>query len=270
MPVAFIPLRLSWKRALLFPTQGCDSWAKLRHGGWWLLLCPPLGWLLALGYRRAVALRLADGVEPALPSWQGQHLDTLWQGGKAVAVILTYFAPFLTLYWVLAVPDAATLWEHRQEAGWFLFLLPWLLPVTLPALVLGSPRWHPWMTFTPAAVVILAALFVLTTFLLPAAFLQVSLHRRFRYALRLDRVIKLVVATPRLYVEAWLVSLLATAAAALSGPLMPWGIFWSYLVIGFTFNEALVFSGQPGVSERFANSIWLPPEQRGVEHTRSQ
>ena len=89
--------------------------------------------------------------------------------------------------------------------------------------------------------------------------MQVSLHSRFRCALRLDRAVNLIVAAPRLYVEAWVISLLATLAAGMCGPLMPWGIFWSYLVIGFTFNEALVMSGLPGVPERFADSVWLPP-----------
>ena len=40
-------------------------------------------------------------------------------------------------------------------------------------------------------------------------------------------------------------------------PLLPWGLVWSYLVIGFAFNQALVLSGLPGVEERFRNSMLL-------------
>jgi len=40
-------------------------------------------------------------------------------------------------------------------------------------------------------------------------------------------------------------------------PLLPWGLVWSYLVIGFAFNQALVLSGLPGVDEHFRNSMLL-------------
>jgi hypothetical protein len=194
-----------------------------------------------------------------LPAWHGLRLAALGNGVRAVGVILAYFAPFLALYWWLALDDAGWAAGRWREVGLFFLLLPLFVPVTLPGLLLAYPLRHPWMAFSPAEVAVLAAAFLGTTFLLPAAFMQVSVYRRFRSALRVDRAVRLVAAAPRAYGEAWAISLAATVAAGLSGPLMPWGIVWSYLVIGFAFNNALARSGRPGVAERFAGSELLGP-----------
>ena len=100
----------------------------------------------------------------------------------------------------------------------------------------------------------LAALFLATTFLMPAVFLQVSLAGRFAAVLRVGAVLRFVRRSPGNFVEAWLVSIEATTIAAALGPAAPWGIFWSYLVIVCTFNEALYRSGTPDVTSRFARS----------------
>jgi hypothetical protein len=224
-----------------------------------MLLCPPVGWLLALGYRREVALNLVDGRTPVLPAWRGLHLPALGHGLRALIVILAYFAPLLTLYWALALGSLGEAVARWREVGLFFLCLPLFVPVTMPGLLVAYPAWHPWMGFSGAEVAVLAAAFAGTTFLLPAAFMQVSLHRRFRAALRVDRVVRLVALAPALYLEAWAISLVATALAGLSGPLMPWGIVWSYLVIGFAFNNALVLSSRPGVEGQFRESVLLHP-----------
>ena len=75
--------------------------------------------------------------------------------------------------------------------------------------------------------------------LLPAAFLQVARHRRFRAAFNVGEAVRLVLTAPRLYCEAWLVSLGVSAAAVLLVPLTPWLLFWSYLVISHLFLQVL-------------------------------
>jgi hypothetical protein len=248
---------LMWRAAFRFPTHEAGSISKLGQGGLWLLLCPPVGWLMALGYRREVGLRLVEGVFPVLPAWRDLRLATLGHGAKALGVILAYFTPFLTLYWVLALDSLSGAVERWREIGLFFLILPCFVPLTMPGLLLVYPRWYPWMSFSASDVVVLATLFAATTFLLPGAFMQVSLYRRFRLALRIDRVVRLIASAPGAYVEAWAISLTATVGALLGGPLLPWSIPWSYLVIGFAFNNALALSTHPAVTERFAGSKLL-------------
>src|SRR4051794_30329724 len=64
-------MQLGWRSAFLYMTREPGWWRKLLVGGALLLACPPLGWPLALGYRREVALRLVRGGEPTLPEWGG-------------------------------------------------------------------------------------------------------------------------------------------------------------------------------------------------------
>jgi hypothetical protein len=80
---------LLWRTAFRFPTAEPGAAAKLWRAGLWLLLCPPVGWLLALGYRKEVALRLVDGLEPVLPPWRF-HWTTLLDGCKAAAIIIMH------------------------------------------------------------------------------------------------------------------------------------------------------------------------------------
>ncbi|MCA1696233.1 MAG: DUF4013 domain-containing protein, partial [Actinobacteria bacterium] len=72
---------------------------KLLVGGALLLACPPLGWPLALGYRREVALRIVEGRQPVLPGWGAGWKGYLAGGLGAAGVILAYYAPFLALFW---------------------------------------------------------------------------------------------------------------------------------------------------------------------------
>lgn len=222
------------------------------------MICPPLGWTLALGYRREVALRLVDGREPLMPPWRFS-CETLLNGLKAAGVVAVYFTPFLVCYWVLAIDNFAPALSHWPQIALFWILISCFLPLTMPGLLLAYPAWHSWISFSPMEVAALAIIFMITLFMVPAAFLQVSLHRRFRYALRLDNTLRLICSIPCAYLEAWAFALVATLLALLSGPLMPWAIVWSYLAIGFAFNNALSTSSAPLVRQRFQNSRIFAP-----------
>jgi hypothetical protein len=64
-------MRLDWKAAFAYPFRDPDWKPQLFVGGLLMLLCPPVGWTMALGYRRAVGIRLRAGMTPPLPEWSG-------------------------------------------------------------------------------------------------------------------------------------------------------------------------------------------------------
>jgi hypothetical protein len=232
-------------------------------GGLVLLLCPPAGWPLALGYRREVARRLVEGRTPLLPGWSSWP-SLLCSGLAAAAVILVYFAPCLSLFWALALSGWADAWSHASEIVWFLFLAPLLPPLTVPLLPLWYAYWFPWVQVTPTGWLCLGLLFAVTTFIMPAVFLQVSLYGGFRDARRLGNAIRFIWRCPVAYLRAWGISL-AASAGVLVIPIAPWMIFWSYLVIVYAFNEALASWNDTTVVNRFKRSMLRQPAASGEE-----
>ena len=249
-------MKLDWKAPFFYVRQDPEWKHKVLVGGLWLLLFPPLGWPLALGYRKEALLALVEGRTPFLPRWKGQTVRYLIEGVKAVGVILVYFIPFLCIFWWLGVDDWSTLQQHAVEAVIFVVAILLLMPICLP--LLPPVYWYlfPWIELSSVEMVVVGIVFWGTTFLMPAAFLQVSLAGDFSAAFRVVRVLEFVANNTRAYLEAWSISLLATAAALVLGPAVPWGIFWSYLVIVYTFNEALFRSAKPEVLMRFHNSYF--------------
>jgi hypothetical protein len=58
-------------------------------------------------------------------------------------------------------------------------------------------------------------------------------------ALHVSTAARFAVANARWYCEAWALSLCVSAVAVLAVPLMPWLLFWSYLVILHAFLQVL-------------------------------
>ena len=93
-------MRVLWRAAFRFPTHEPGSVGKLAHAGWWVLLCPPVGWLMALGYRREVALNLVDerasvmparpGLPAPLPGGVGRIPRRPVRAADAVGVVWSY------------------------------------------------------------------------------------------------------------------------------------------------------------------------------------
>jgi len=241
---------LRWRDAFGFMTEEPGWLRKILIGGI-LLLFPPLGWPVALGYRKEVAFRLIAGRRPLMPEWRRLWPAFAKDGCAAVGVILVYFLPFLLVFWTLALDDAANAAAHATEILLFFAALPLLVPVFLPLLPSMYFYLFPWIRMSVTEQFVVGFVFWGTTFLMPAAFLQVSLHGRFRAAFRFGDVFRLVRGIARPYLEAWALSIAATALALLSGPLAPWGIFWSYLVIVHAFNAALACWDVPAVRGRF-------------------
>jgi Protein of unknown function (DUF4013) len=231
-------VQIDWRTALVFVTREPSWTERIAVGGLVLLLAPPAGWVLALGYGRLVGTRLVEGGTPLLPPWRGHVGSALRGGAKSAGVILAYFAPFLLAYWLLGATPGDIL-RHRQEVAQFAGALAVFPPLALPLLPVLYAARYGWMHFSPADNLILLVLFAGAVLLLPAAFLQIALHRRFRAAIHVGSAIRMALAVPRLYAEAWVVSLAVSAASVLVLPLAPWLLFWSYLVISHVFLQVL-------------------------------
>jgi hypothetical protein len=255
--------RLDWKAASLFVMDDPQWRSKLRMGGLWLLVCPPVGWLIALGYRKEVVMNLVHGVSPVLPVWTGRHREFFVGGAKALGVIMAYFAPFFLGLWVCGLDDWASARAHLSELVIFFVVIAALAPVCLPAAPIWYATQYAWFTVTPMEAACLGALFVGTTYVIPAGFMQVSQSGRFRDALRLQAVFGVLRHHLWAYTEAWVCSGVMTIAAVASGPLAPFGIIWSYQGIVYCFNEVLTRSPDPQVQAQLSQSHFAATAARG-------
>jgi hypothetical protein len=247
-------MTLGWRAAFAYPFDDPAWKRKLFVGGFLMLLFPPIGWTMALGYRRGAGIRLRAGARPPLPEWGGSAWSFYTGGAAAVGIILGYFGPFLVLYSALAFRSSLMIGEHLPEIALFFALIAVFPPLFLPLLPGLYAYAFPWIQITSAQTTVLVALFFGTAFVLPAAFVQVSVTGRFRSAFRLGAVARFIVGHPALYCEAWILSLVASAVGVALGPLSPWGLFWSYIVILHAFTEAFLRTRRADAVAAFAAS----------------
>lgn len=232
-------LLIDWRTALIYVTRERAWTRRVGLGGALMLVVPPIGWVLALGYRSLVGNRLVDGRVPLLPDWRGHTAIAFSRGLASAGVILAYLSPFLITYWLVGVRDLALLTAHGREVAVFVGAVLLFPPAAVPGMPLLYAIRYEWLHFTAAEIATLAFLFFAGIITLPAAFLQVAHHRRFRAALNPAAALRLIATVPRLYAEAWVVSLAVSAVAVLVVPLAPWLLFWSYLVISHVFLQVL-------------------------------
>jgi len=230
---------IDWRLALVYVTREPSWKRRLGVGGLLMLIVPPVGWMLALGYRSLVGNRIADARSPLLPEWRPNLVVIARRGAASSGVIVAYLTPFLVAYWVLGLRSAREAFDHWRELGWFVASVAVFPPLAIPTLPIVYAVRYPWLHFSPAEMSMLAVVFVAPILVLPAAFLQVAQHRRFRAAFKVRAALRLIAAAPRLYGEAWIVSLVVSAASAVAIPLTPWMLFWSYLVISHVFLQVL-------------------------------
>ncbi len=230
---------IDWTRPGIFFVDDPGWRRKLFVGGCWLALCPPVGWVIALGYRKEVVLRLSRADHPILPTWRGQHAYFFGEGCKAIGVILIYFMPFFIALWACALPDFSALWAHLSEVAIFFALVVGLTPIFLPGAPVYFDAHYAWFDISGGQAVGLGLLFVATTFVIPAGFMQVAKRNRFTDALNPLAAAKVLRFHFIHYTEAWLCSLALTVIAFCCGPAAPWGIAWAYLGIVYSFNEIM-------------------------------
>ena len=235
-------MTIDWRAALRFVTRESHWRRRIGVGGLFMLVLPPVGWVLALGYRSLVGNRLVDGARPLLPSWRGNFGLIARRGAASSGVILGYLAPFVVLYWVLGVMSFDLARVHWREIGSFVTAVVIFPPIALPMLPPVYAARFEWLDFAPLEIALLILVFFIPIVMLPAAFLQVAHHRRFAAAFNIVAAARLIRRAPRAYVEGWIVSLAVSAAAVLILPLAPWLLFWSYLVISHVFLQVLAQS----------------------------
>lgn len=247
-------MQLDWKSAFTFYTRDPDWKRKLFIGGLLFYPFPPLGWVMALGYRSLVGIRIVEGAEPLLPPWRGNYRNVFLRGVKASGIILSHFTPFFLLYWVFGLHSPADAQLHADQIVIFFALIALSPPVFLPTLPLYYWWEYPWVSFSLLQSGVLLLLFFGAVFILPASFVHVGLYGKFSAGLKARSAWRFVMERPRVYAEAWILSLAVSAVAISIGLFIPWGLFWSYLVILHLFVDALSHWDIPEVHERFKDS----------------
>jgi len=152
-------MRLHWKAALCFMLQDPEWKKKIFVGGLWLLAFPPLGWPIALGYRKETLCGLVEGRTPLLPPWRGRWPIFLREGLKAAGIILIYFVPFLLGFWSMAIDDWSGVRDHAVELAVFGVAILFLLPICLP--LIPPLYWYlfDWIELSGVEMVVIGLLF---------------------------------------------------------------------------------------------------------------
>jgi hypothetical protein len=234
---ASVRMRIDWREAFSYVMREPGWLRRVGVGGLLILVVPPIGWLLALGYRSCVGQRLVDGQVPVLPPWRGLWTVALRRGVSSSAVILTYLAPFVVTYWGVGISSLDSLATHWRELLVMLAAVVTFPPLGLPGMPPLYAAQYDWLHFSRSEAAVLAVLFLAPILLLPGAFLQVAHHRRFTAAFNVVRVVRFIAASPGVYAQAWTVALAVSAGAIIVLPLAPWLLFWSYLVITHLFLQ---------------------------------
>ncbi len=217
-------------------------------GGIILLLCPPLGWILAMGYRRAFGQSYVTSVREdsdfVWPKWQNIGLIFV-DGIKVWGVIGTYLLPSLIVGWGIILWRSGIGSEQCIAFGAFLIASIVLLPVGLPASIVWLYKHYDWFVLSTYEVVIVTLFFLCGIFLIPSGFVRVSCGDSFIDALPTKGNWKLVLEEPVAYCRAWIISLLCCLGVVFLGPLAPFGIFWSYQATAKIFADvALAANGK--------------------------
>ena len=212
---------------------------KIFVGGLLLLLVHPIGWPVALGYRKALISNLRSGTDPLLPTWKGNVLHFFVEGLKAMGVIFGYLSPLYLVFISLLIANGV-----HPNFSWlyviFFFLACTIVstlsfPTVLAYMTFFSPEYRiPWMI---SLVLFLA--FVLIIFFIPACFLQVSRTGRYRSAFHISAAWSTLRLHFYPYCKAWYHSAIMSLVGHFALPFAPWGVFWCYLSIIFEFNAIL-------------------------------
>ena len=259
--------RIDWRSAVSFVAREPAWKLRVGTGGLLMLLLPPVGWMLALGYRSIVGQRIVDREHSLLPSWAGLFGSALRRGAASSGVILAYLTPFVIAYWALGARAFDVFAAHQRELLIFVAAVVAFPPLALPGMPVLYAMRYDWLQFSAWEIALLGVLFFGPILLLPSAFLQVAERRRFSAAFHLGRVVRLVSAAPALYLQAWIGALTVSAIAIVLVPLVPWMLFWSYLVISHLFLQVLAHVSPTPVTNRGASLVRLAARTRRIRAT---
>ena len=152
---------------------------KIFFGGLLILLVHPIGWPVALGYRKTLIANLASGTDPLLPDWKGNIFYFFAEGIKAMGVIFGYLSPlYAALISILLANGVHPSASWLYVAAFFVVCTIFStlsFPATLLYLTFFSVGYRlPWMLS-----LFLLLAFVTIIFFIPACFLQVSKSGRY-------------------------------------------------------------------------------------------
>ena len=208
--------------------------------GMWILICPPLGWMMALGYRKHLVLWFYGHGQCEYSLYQ-PSLRTGWKlwrdGVHAVGIILFYFLPTLCLFWYLG-------WKQPLEFSLFFDsqFLSFLLSCFLitPLSLIGTLLYYQFevdgFSLSMIEGFIIGFLILQTVFMIPLGFMQLARRGLWRDAFRLDRACVLLRTHFQAYLLAWKDSILLTLGAFMTGYRLPQALAWSYMAIVWRFH----------------------------------
>lgn len=217
-------------------------WAQKIHAlGWCLCLIPPLGWLMALGFRKRIVLKLLHPNTYPLSETTftlSDYIQLLRDGFCALVVMSIYFIPTLGLSWFLGAVQS-----QMSTGEIFLgFIKYTIASLSFPPLTLGGVNLYyqaylPEFYLSSVQGMLIISLFILTTFILPLGYMQIGKRGKWRDALNLSQVLTTFLSKPQGYLCAWRDSLRLTLSAFTLGVHIPWGIIWTYQGIVWLFNQ---------------------------------
>ena len=225
---------------------------KIFVGGLLLLLCHPLGWPVALGYRKTLIANLASGKEPLLPLWKGNVFYFFGEGLKAMGVIFGYLLPLYVTVFALMLSNGLKpdlMWAY---AALFFVVCTIFSTLSFPALLFYLTFFSSDYRLPLPVSVLLMILFVAVIFFIPAGFLQVSKTGRYLSAFNLAEAFSTLRIHFRAYCRAWYHSAIMSLLGHFVLPLAPWGVFWCYLSIIYEFNSVL-----NSESDRASSETWF-------------
>jgi hypothetical protein len=219
----------------------CDpQWrSKIFWGGLLLLLVHPVGWPVALGYRKALIANLADGKEPVLPDWQGKVPFYFFEGLKAMGVIFGYLSPLYLALLLLSLKNGMSPDSTWLYTAAFFVVFTMFSTLSFPIIVLYLTFFSENFRLSwPMSLMLLMA-FTSIIFFIPAGFLQVSKSGKYLSAFNLFAAAATLRSHFVAYCLAWYRSGIMSLIGHFSIPFAPWGVFWCYLSIIYEFNSIL-------------------------------
>jgi hypothetical protein len=223
---AFVVLDPEWRQKIFF-------------GGLLILLCHPIGWPIALGYRKVLISHLALGLDPVLPEWKGNVCRFYLEGLKAMGVIFGYLMPLYSVLLCLLLANGVRPNEYWLYAFMFFAIAIMFSTLSFPSIVMYWTLFSEGYRVPPWISVLLLTCYGLTVFFIPAGFLQVSQTGRYLSAFHLPAAFRTMVRHFRKYVVAWYRSGIMSLSGHFALPFAPWGVFWCYLGIIYEFNSIL-------------------------------
>ncbi len=228
------------------PVHKNKEWVyQVLVGGLFLLLCPPLGWMLAMGYRKAFGRAYVNNIKFnsneifKWPKW-----ENLWpmliDGIKVWSVIITYLSPSFIFGWGIILFRSGFGQEQCFALSLFIIACVLILPLGLPVVIFVLYNHYAWFTFSLFETIIISTIFILGVFFVPSGFVLVSLGKDFKHALPFGDGLKFVIRKPFQYCKAWCYALICCFGVLLLGPLAPFGIFWSYQISAKMFIDVVV------------------------------